>query len=151
MDRAGDITYIQRMGTNASSGKATFGQLGGFRGLIRNPGLVLFTLRQGEHVGTDSLGNQFYERRKVAKGARVRRWVVYRGVPDASCIGPNWHAWLHYLTDAPLPDSGQRPWQLPHQANLTGTPESYRPPGHDYEGGQRERASGDYESWTPEL
>jgi NADH:ubiquinone oxidoreductase subunit len=77
--------------------------------------------------------------------------VIYAGAPDASAIGPEWHAWLHYLTDAPLPDTGRKFWQKPHLPNLTGTPESYRPPGHDYEGGRRAHASADYESWTPDL
>ena len=52
-------------------------------------------------------------------------------------------------TDAPLLDNGRKVWQKPHLANATGTPASYRPPGHDYEGGHRARATGDYEAWTP--
>jgi NADH:ubiquinone oxidoreductase subunit len=34
---------------------------------------------------------------------------------------------------------------------LTGTPDGYRPAGHDYEGGIRARAAADYEAWTPDL
>jgi len=151
MDRAQRITYIECMSTTKAAGKVSLRQLGGLRGLVRNPGLVLYTLRRGGHVGTDSRGNQFYEARTATPGKRSRRWVVYAGQPDASCIGPDWHAWLHFLTDAPLPDTGYRPWQLPHQPNMTGTPESYRPAGHDYEGGKRARTSADYESWTPDL
>jgi NADH:ubiquinone oxidoreductase subunit len=77
--------------------------------------------------------------------------VVYAGAADASTIGPEWHSWLHYTTDTVLPDSGRKPWQKPHQANLTGTPSGYRPAGHDYEGGHRAHASADYQSWTPDL
>lgn len=139
------------MSTPAANAKPTLRQLGGIRGLIRNPGLVIYTLRGGAHVGADALNNQYYEQRVVAKGARPRRWVVYAGAPDASVIGPEWHSWLHYTTDQALPDTGRKPWQKPHQPNLTGTPESYRPPGHDYEGGHRAKASGDYQSWTPDL
>jgi NADH:ubiquinone oxidoreductase subunit len=139
------------MSTTTPNSKVTFAQLGGWRGLIRNPGLVLFTLRRGGYIGADSLHNHYYEQRAVAKGARPRRWVVYAGEADASTIGPEWHSWLHYLTDKALPDTGRKPWQKPHQANLTGTPESYRPAGHDYEGGKRAPASGDYQSWTPDL
>jgi NADH:ubiquinone oxidoreductase subunit len=151
MDPARRITYMPNMTNPKSDGRVTFSQLGGFRGLIRNPGLVLFTLRRGGHVGADALGNQYYERRGTVAGARVRRWVVYAGTPDASCIGPDWHAWLHYLTDAPLPDAGKYSWELPHQPNFTGTGAGYRPSGHDYEGGKRQHASGDYEAWTPDL
>jgi NADH:ubiquinone oxidoreductase subunit len=148
MDHPACITYIGTMSTKSS--KATFKQLGGWRGLVRNPGLVLFTLRRGAHVGADAAGNQYYER-KAHGGQRARRWVVYAGAPEASTVGPEWHSWLHYVTAEPLPDTGQKPWQKPHLPNLTGTALSYRPPGHDYEGGKRAAASSDYESWTPET
>jgi NADH:ubiquinone oxidoreductase subunit len=134
---------------NTKSSKVTFKQLGGWRGLMRNPGLVLFTLRRGTHVGEDGAGNQYYER-PAHGGQRARRWVVYAGAPEASTVGPEWHSWLHYVTAAPLPYTGQKPWQKPHLPNLTGTALSYRPPGHEYEGGKRAAASSDYESWTPQ-
>lgn len=133
-----------------STSKASIRQLGGLRGFFRNPGLFLHTLRRGGHVGTDADGNQYYERPSRVAGQRPRRWVVYAGVPEASAIGPEWHGWLHYLTDAPLPDTGVKPWQKPHVPNLTGTPASYRPAGHEYQGGRRARAAADYESWSPD-
>jgi NADH:ubiquinone oxidoreductase subunit len=110
----------------------------------------LFTRLRGRQVGTDSVGNIYYEERRPRPGAlRNRRWVVYAGAAEASKVPPEWHAWLHYTTDSPLPDAGRRPWQKPHIPNVTGTPASYRPPGHDYQGGRRARATGDYEAWTP--
>jgi NADH:ubiquinone oxidoreductase subunit len=140
------------MSSSTAYSKPKFSELGGIKGLFHNPGLVLLTLRQGGFVGKDSLGNRYFQQRIPAKGARPRRWVVYAdGGTDASVIGPEWHAWLHYLTEEVLPDAGRRPWQKPHQPNLTGTPKGYRPPGHDYEGGNRASASGDYQSWTPDL
>ncbi len=117
---------------------------------MRNPGLFLFTLRRGAYVGQDALGNRYYERPGRQKGGRTMRWVVYAGAPEASTIGPEWHAWLHHLTEEPLPSTGRKPWQKPHQPNLTGTPASHRPAGHDYAGGKRARAAADYESWTPD-
>ena len=39
----------------------------------------------------------------AGKGGRAKRWVVYAGAPEASMVGPEWHAWLHHLTDEPLP------------------------------------------------
>jgi NADH:ubiquinone oxidoreductase subunit len=139
------------MSSTATHAKPSFRDLGGFKGFFRNPGLVLWTLRQGGAVGKDSLGNRYFQTRAAPKGTRPRRWVVYAGPADASVIGPEWHAWLHGLTDQVLPESGRRPWQKPHQANLTGTPSGYRPAGHDYEGGERAKASADYQSWTPDL
>ncbi|MBV8096404.1 MAG: NADH:ubiquinone oxidoreductase subunit NDUFA12 [Acetobacteraceae bacterium] len=113
-------------------------------------GTILFTLFFGHRVGTDSVGNRYYEeRRRRPSSLRPRRWVVYRGLPEPTKVPPEWHAWLHYTTDAPLPETARKPWQKPHMMNLTGTPFSYRPPGHDYSGGRRPVATGDYEAWTP--
>jgi NADH:ubiquinone oxidoreductase subunit len=115
-----------------------------------NIGTWLFTRLNGRQVGSDSAGNIYYTERKPRPGGtQPRRWVIYSGLPEASKVPPEWHAWLHYTTDAPLAEAARRPWQKPHQANFTGTPLSYRPPGHDYQGGQRARATGDYEAWTP--
>jgi NADH:ubiquinone oxidoreductase subunit len=115
-----------------------------------NLGTWLFTKLHGRQVGTDAAGNIYYtQRRPRPGGGRTRRWVMYAGLPEASDVPPEWHAWLHYTTDAPLPEGPRLPWQKPHLPNETGTPLSYRPPGHDYEGGTRARATGDYEAWTP--
>lgn len=150
MDRAHRITYIRYMSTGTTTDQVSLKQLGGIKALLLRPGLVLHTLRAGSHVGRDEFGNQFYQERKPVAGRRSRRWVVYPGVAYASTIGPEWHSWLHYLTDAPLAATGRKPWQKPHQANLTGTAAGYRPAGHDYEGGKRARAAADYEAWTPD-
>ncbi len=151
MDRAHRITYIEVMSTANANSKVTLSQLGGLKGLLFQPGLTLHTLFTGTPVGTDAAGNHFFEQRKKVSGKRARRWVVYAGAAEASTIGPEWHSWLHYTTDAPLPETGRKAWQKPHQANLTGTPDGYRPAGHDYAGGKRARAAADYETWTPEL
>lgn len=114
-------------------------------------GTWLFTLLRGRRVGADSTGNAYYEERKPRPGGlRGRRWVIYAGTVEATKVPPEWDPWLRYTTDAPLPAGARRPWQKPHVANVTGTPASYRPPGHDYMGGHRARATGDYEAWTPE-
>ena len=111
-------------------------------------GTRLFTWANGRLVGTDQQGNRYYTERRPRAGTKPRRWVIYQGEPEGSRVPPEWHSWLHYTTPAPLPEA-KRPWQKPHLPNATGTPDSYRPPGHDYEGGQRARASSDYEAWTP--
>lgn len=115
-----------------------------------NFGTWLFTLFFGRLVGRDSFGNRYYEERRARHGMRRRRWVAYAGIPEASKVPPEWHAWLHYTTDAPLTDGPRWPWQLPYVPNMTGTAASYRPPGHDYRGGKRPRTTGDYEAWLPE-
>jgi NADH:ubiquinone oxidoreductase subunit len=115
-----------------------------------NIGTWLFTRLRGRAVGSDAMGNRYFEEKQPRHGSlRARRWVVYAGRPEASVVPPEWHSWLHYTTAEPLPQTGRKTWQKPHLPNATGTPLSYRPPGHDYEGGHRARATGDYEAWTP--
>jgi NADH:ubiquinone oxidoreductase subunit len=115
----------------------------------------LFTSRFGEIIGTDAAGNRYFQERHPRRGAppgtRLRRWVGYADDrDDASDVPPEWHGWLHYTCDKPQTTTSKQPWQKPHKPNATGTPASYRPPGHDYAGGERARASGDYEAWSPE-
>ena len=112
-------------------------------------GTRIYTFFHGRPVGTDGFGNRYFEQKRARAGLRSRRWVLYAGEAEASAVPPEWHAWLHYTTDQPIAMSARKPWQTPHRPNLTGTPESYRPPGHDYRGGQRATTTGDYESWTP--
>ena len=112
-------------------------------------GTRLYTFFSGRPVGTDPAGNRYFEQKRVRAGARGRRWVLYVGAAEATEVPAEWHAWLHHTTDLPIPMSARRPWQKPHQPNLTGTAAGYRPPGHDYRGGHRPPATGDYESWTP--
>lgn len=113
-------------------------------------GMRLFTWLNGREFGRDATGNIYFEQKRAAAGARTRRWVMYAGPAEASAVPPEWHAWLHYTTDAPIAVTAPRPWQKPHLPNLTGTPLSYRPQGHDYQGGHRAAATGDYEAWTPD-
>jgi NADH:ubiquinone oxidoreductase subunit len=112
-------------------------------------GTRIFTWLNGRVVGRDAVGNTYYENKRKAASGRTRRWVVYAGEAEATAVPPEWHSWMHYTTDAPLPETGRKPWQKPHLANATGTASSYRPPGHDYSGGKRAPATGDYEAWTP--
>lgn len=117
-----------------------------------NIGTRINTWLNGREIGRDAFGNIYYEDKRarsdaVARGAK-RRWVIFKSGEDASVVPPEWHAWLHYTVDAPLA-APARPWIKPHQVNPTGTADSYRPAGHDYAGGKRAAATGDYEAWTP--
>lgn len=104
-------------------------------------------------VGEDHTGNRYFTA-KARKGyKRERRWVMYNGTPEATKIPPEWHGWMHHQTDViPANDaqSFRRTWQTPHQVNLTGTNEAYRPPGHLLKEGKRPETTGDYEAWNPE-
>lgn len=122
-------------------------------------GTRIMTWLRGELVGTDAFGNRYYRdksQRKLERGggrfSREKRWVVYNGEAEASRVPPEWHAWLHHTVDE-VPQDADRlkyAWQKPHQPNLTGTPDAYRPPGSLFRGGHRAAAAGDYEPWKPE-
>lgn len=113
----------------------------------------IYTALRGRHVGTDEAGNRYYvQSRGVGPLGVPRRWVIYADGAEASQISPDWHGWMHYTVDT-LPTAESyvpRPWQKPHQPNLTGTPGAYRPQGSILIGGRRAKATGDYKSWKPE-
>jgi NADH:ubiquinone oxidoreductase subunit len=101
-------------------------------------------------VGTDRFGNTYYEsKRDWLNYGRKRRYVMYAKAPDPTTVPPEWHCWLHHVTEQPLSEQKRYPWQMEHQPNQTGTALAYRPSGHDHVGGQRQAAAGDYEAWTP--
>lgn len=115
--------------------------------------ITFVTLLSGaQKVGKDPYGNTYFKA-KARKGyKRERRWVIYDGAPEATKVPPEWHGWLHHQSDVVPSEANasfRRPWQKPHQPNMTGTNLAYRPPGHILEGGKREKATGDYEAWNP--
>ncbi|HEX9703336.1 MAG TPA: NADH:ubiquinone oxidoreductase subunit NDUFA12 [Rhodospirillales bacterium] len=114
-------------------------------------GTLIYTWLRGVMVGIDEFGNRYYRARRDTRHGRERRWVVFKGKAEASRVPPEWHAWLHHTTEAPLSEQAaeSRPWQRKHVPNLTGTAEAYRPKGHAYRGGARAHATGDYEPWKP--
>lgn len=108
-------------------------------------GTQLFTWRKGRKVGEDGEGNVFYQ---TADGKR--RWVIYNGEAEASRVPPDWHGWLHHTWDQPPTEAplARKPWEKPHQENLTGTPLAYVPPGSLRRPQPVLRS--DYEAWQPE-
>ncbi|MCH2546710.1 MAG: NADH:ubiquinone oxidoreductase subunit NDUFA12 [Alphaproteobacteria bacterium] len=114
-------------------------------------GTKLHTWLKGKYVGNDEFGNKYYELRKAPKRGRHTRWVMYKGLPEASKVPAYWHGWLHYTHDAPMnvEESQRWDWQKPHLPNLSGTKYAYVPPGHVLRGAERDRAISDYEPWRP--
>ena len=115
---------------------------------------TLFTVkRRGSLVGEDALGNRYYQSRDTKSyDGRKRRWVLFNGYADASKVPPEWHGWLHYTVESPPTEQPfvQRAWMKPHTPNLSGTPHAWRPRGSIARGGERPRATGDYQAWRPE-
>jgi NADH:ubiquinone oxidoreductase subunit len=104
-----------------------------------------YTWRKGVKVGEDEQGNVFYRTRDGK-----RRWVMYNGEAEASRISPEWHGWLHHTYEEPPTTDPflRKPWEKPHQENLTGTMLAYAPPGSIRTAVPVKRR--DYEAWTPE-
>ncbi|MEJ0012565.1 MAG: NADH:ubiquinone oxidoreductase subunit NDUFA12 [Bauldia sp.] len=105
-------------------------------------GTRFYTWRKGKPVGTDEAGNRYYT-------DGTRRWVVYNGPVEASAIPAAWHGWMHFRQDNPPGDYATREWQKPHQPNLTGTAQAYRPPGSILRAKPTTPGDSDYEPWTP--
>ena len=115
-------------------------------------GTLLWSWRNGEKVGSDAQGNEYF-RSKPKKGQRERRWVIYSGINDASNVPSEWHGWLHGSFDD-VPESNLPPpriWEADYTPNATGTAAAYRPQGALERGGKRARAVGDYEAWSPDA
>lgn len=118
-------------------------------------GVILTAKRRGVLIGTDELGNKYYEAKDTKDSydpGRKRRWVIFNGYAEASKVPPEWHGWLHYTFDepptrAPLP---RKAWEKDPRPNLTGTVHAWRPKGSIARGGERPKATGDYEAWSPE-
>lgn len=110
-------------------------------------GTSLFTRRKGVRVGEDEQGNRYYQTRDSK-----RRWVIYKGENEASRVPPEWHRWLHHTADRPPSEAPPltQPWEQPHQPNLTGTVQAYKPAGSLMAEGRHKPATGDYEAWSPE-
>ena len=112
-------------------------------------GTWLFSRRHGGKVGSDGLGNTYFESKKPIAG-HTRRWVLYSGANDASRVPPEWFGWLHHQTDVvPADLPAPKPWVKDPVPNLTGTQAAFRPVGALERGGNRAAATGDYEAWSP--
>jgi NADH:ubiquinone oxidoreductase subunit len=70
-------------------------------------GTRLTIFLRGRLVGSDAAGNRYYlEKSRRRRSMRTRRWVAYAGEKEASAVPAEWHAWLHYTSDTPLPETG---------------------------------------------
>ena len=84
--------------------------------------IFFFTLFRGEKVGKDSYGNVYYKTRSFWK--KERRWVIYKGLIEASKVPAEWFGWLHFTNNAPL-NPKTYPWIKEHIPNLSGTKSAY--------------------------
>lgn len=90
----------------------------------------------GVLVGKDKYGNTYYVHKKNKK----KRWVIYKGLPEATKVPPEWFGWLHGITDTIGEMSDKR-----HYPNLTGTDFAHTP--KDTTLSAKHHA--DYQRWEP--
>ena len=86
-------------------------------------GTRLKTIFFGKLVGTDELGNKYYQSKKG------KRWVVYADTIDASKITVEWYSWMHFTPNKieNKHELEKFEWQKPHKPNLTGSNGAYSP------------------------
>ena len=81
-----------------------------------------------KYIGKDEYGNIYYTKKNLSpkNNYRERRFVIYKGIVEASKVPQEWNAWLHHITDE-IPDlKAKKPfWIKEHIPNLTGTPFAY--------------------------
>ncbi|GAA50707.1 NADH dehydrogenase (ubiquinone) 1 alpha subcomplex 12, partial [Clonorchis sinensis] len=95
-------------------------------GGLLNSMRVLFRtdeLKWGTYVGTDQFGNKYYQNDKYFLGRD--RWVIYGNRfgwdYEGSQVPPEWHRWLHHITDESPVDKPPRhlKWMAEHSENTT--------------------------------
>ena len=90
-------------------------------------GTFIYTWWNGQLVGNDEFGNRYFQTKRVKKYEQPKRWVLYKGKPEASKVPAIWHGWLHYIVDEPPSQNTSYPWVKKHLPNLTGTRLAHRP------------------------
>jgi NADH:ubiquinone oxidoreductase subunit len=87
-------------------------------------GTFIYTLIFGKYVGSDKFGNKYYT------SSKGNRWVVYKNYIESSKIPPEWHSWIHFLSqNIPNKVIKKFTWQKEHEENMTGTTKAYKPDG----------------------
>lgn len=112
------------------------------------------TLEQGGGatlVGTDRNGNRYFE--KLETESNRDRWVVFadttKNGQDPSSVPPEWHGWLHHITDANEANSTfERPiYEAAAPASRTNTPLRHTPKGSWFAPQKRNWVK--YQVWDP--
>ena len=69
-------------------------------------GTFIYTFFTGKFVGSDEFGNKYYS------NSKGKRWVIYKSDIESSKVPPNWHLWIHHMTqNIPSDKEDSFPWQ----------------------------------------
>ncbi|URE39280.1 NADH dehydrogenase (ubiquinone) 1 alpha subcomplex, partial [Musa troglodytarum] len=119
--------------------------IGGFFKHLRDEGYTQTKIHNigATLVGVDKFGNKYYEKLDVQYGRH--RWVEYaeKGRYNASQVPPEWHGWLHYITDHTgdeLLMLKPKSYGVEHRENFSGEGDEYiyHSKGHALNPGQRD-------------
>ena len=84
----------------------------------------IYTLFTGKFIGKDEFGNKYYS------SSKGKRWIIYKNKVESSKIPPEWHLWIHFLTnEKPSDNLTKFKWQRKYEENLTGTKKAHKPEG----------------------
>jgi len=111
---------------------------------------ALSEIKSGTLVGMDKAGNRYYESKDEVFGRD--RWVIFNTTNyDASFVPPEWHAWLHRMSDIPGTEMKKLEpvYKENHHPNSTGTPDSYSPNNFILNENWRKKAKPLFDSWKP--
>ena len=115
-----------------------------------NPiGTYLYTWLNGRQVGEDEFGNRYFEHKnnQSLPQNKQKRWVIFKGLIEASKVPPKWRGWLHFACND-VKEYQSYDWQKKHSPNMTGTKYAYKY--HTSIDNIDRRVLNNYESWKPE-
>ena len=99
-------------------------------------------------VGKDEYGNAYYSKKNLSRknNYRQRRFVIYKGIVEASKVPQEWNAWLHHVSEAPPLPKKKLKWYKDHIPNLTGSPFAY-----EYKDQKKpKQVKNIYSTWSPD-
>ncbi len=101
-----------------------------------------------KNVGKDEYGNIYYTKKNLSRknNYRERRFVLYKGIVEASKVPQEWNAWLHHATETPPSNQNKLSWFKDHSPNLTGSPFAY-----EYKDKKKtKKVKNIYSVWSPD-
>ena len=63
--------------------------------------------------------------KSIKNNSRERRFIIYRGIVEASKVPQEWNAWLHHVSNDLPKKTSKKSWMKDHLPNMTGTPYAY--------------------------
>ena len=108
----------------------------------------IYCLFFAKNVGKDEYGNSYYTKKNLSRknNYRERRFVLYKGIVEASKVPQEWNAWLHHATETPPSYQNKFSWLKDHAPNLTGSPFAY-----EYKDKKKtKKVKNIYSVWSPD-